>query len=137
MDTDGKKVQQWQEAEALRRFRIIAPLPQDGLDDAEKIHLRKKLVEENHTTTRSIYRYEQMYRERQFEGLRPSERQKHRTQAAGTLRCEHHPDFGDGSPRRTGRPEKVNAGTPFVQCRMSFWFSRNQRAQRCIVSWQG
>lgn len=81
MNTDDKKVRQWQEAEALRRFRIIAPLLQDGLDDAEKVHLRKKLAEENNTTTRSIYRYEQMYREGQFEGLHPSERQKHRTQA--------------------------------------------------------
>lgn len=33
--------QQWQEEEALRRFQLISPLLQTGLDDAKRIQLRK------------------------------------------------------------------------------------------------
>ena len=39
--------QQWQEEEALRRFQLISPLLQAGLDDAKRIQLRKKIAEEN------------------------------------------------------------------------------------------
>ena len=39
--------QQWQEEEALRRFQLISPLLQADLDDAKRIQLRKKIVEEN------------------------------------------------------------------------------------------
>ena len=39
--------QQWQEEEALRRFQLISPLLQTGLDDAKRIQLRKKIAEEN------------------------------------------------------------------------------------------
>ncbi len=43
--------QQWQEEEALRRFQLISPLLQTGLDEAKRIQLRKKIAEENNSFT--------------------------------------------------------------------------------------
>ncbi len=71
---------QWQEAEALQRFQIIAPLMQEGLDDAKKLQLRKKIAQDNDISLRTIYRYEKAYREGAFSGLKPADRQKHRSQ---------------------------------------------------------
>ncbi len=78
MDTNEKE--QWQEAEALHRYQLIAPLMQDGLDDAKKLQLRKKIAQDNHISLRTVYRYEKAYREGQFGGLKPLTRQKHRSQ---------------------------------------------------------
>ena len=64
--------QQWQEEEALRRFQLISPLLQTGLDDAKRIQLRKKIAEENNISVRSLYRYEKAFSERQFTGLKPA-----------------------------------------------------------------
>ena len=72
--------QQWQEEEALRRFQLISPLLQTGLDDAKRIQLRKKIAEENNISVRSLYRYEKSFSERQFTGLKPADREKHRSQ---------------------------------------------------------
>lgn len=72
--------QQWQEEEALRRFQLISPLLQADLDDAKRIQLRKKIAEENHISVRSLYRYEKAFSERQFTGLKPADREKHRSQ---------------------------------------------------------
>ena len=72
--------QQWQEEEALRRFQLISPLLQTGLDDAKRIQLRKKIAEENNISVRSLYRYEKAFSERQFTGLKPADREKHRSQ---------------------------------------------------------
>ena len=58
--------QQWQEEEALRRFQLISPLLQTGLDDAKRIQLRKKIAEENNISVRSLYRYEKAFSERQL-----------------------------------------------------------------------
>ena len=72
--------QQWQEEEALRRFQLISPLLQTGLDDAKRIQLRKKIAAENNISVRSLYRYEKAFSERQFTGLKPADREKHRSQ---------------------------------------------------------
>ena len=80
MNTDTKTIQQWEEKEALRRFQLISPLLQEGLDDAKRLQLRKRIAQENGITVRSLYRYEKAYREGQFSGLRPATRQKHRSQ---------------------------------------------------------
>ena len=72
--------QLWQEEEALRRFQLISPLLQTGLDDAKRIQLRKKIAEENNISVRSLYRYEKAFSERQFTGLKPADREKHRSQ---------------------------------------------------------
>lgn len=80
MNTNRNMSKQWQEEEALRRFRIIAPLLDEGLDDAKKLQLRKKIAENNDISLRSVYRYEKAYLEGQFAGLKPAARQKHRVQ---------------------------------------------------------
>lgn len=60
--------QQWQEEEALRRFQLISPLLQTGLDDAKRIQLRKKIAEENNISVRSLYRYEKLFRKGSLQG---------------------------------------------------------------------
>lgn len=72
--------QQWQEQEALRRFQLISPLLQADLDDAKRIQLRKRIAEENNISVRSLYRYEKAFSEGQFTGLKPVDREKHRSQ---------------------------------------------------------
>ena len=72
--------QQWQDQEALRRFQLISPLLQTRLDDAQRLHLRKKTAEENNISIRTLYRYEKAFSEGQFAGLRPADREKHRSQ---------------------------------------------------------
>lgn len=72
--------QQWQDQEALHRFQLISPLLQTGLDDAKRLQLRKKIADENNISVRSLYRYEKAFSEGQFEGLKPADREKHRSQ---------------------------------------------------------
>lgn len=73
--------QQWQDQEALRRFQLISPLLQTGLDDAKRLQLRKTIAEENNVSVRTLYRYEKAFAEKQFAGLKPADRQKHRSQS--------------------------------------------------------
>lgn len=80
MNTNKNTAKKWQETEALRRFQLIAPLLDDGLDDAKKLQMRKKIASDNGISLRSIYRYEKSYREGQFAGLVPASRQKQRVQ---------------------------------------------------------
>ena len=80
MNTTTFTKQQWQEQEALRRFQLMSPLLQTGLDDAKRIQLRKKIAEENNISVRSLYRYEKAFSQGQFTGLRPADRKKHRSQ---------------------------------------------------------
>lgn len=80
MITYDNATPKWQEAEALHRFQLIAPLLDEGLDDARKLQLRKKIASDNDISVRSVYRYEKAYREGQFAGLLPSSRKKQRVQ---------------------------------------------------------
>ena len=73
-------VRKWQEDEALKRFQMISPLLDATLDDAKRLQLRKRIAEEKGISTRSLYRYEKMWREGEFQGLQPHNRQKHRKQ---------------------------------------------------------
>ena len=41
---ESKEIVRWQEAEAFRRFQIIAPLVTDGLDGAQRVELRRKIA---------------------------------------------------------------------------------------------
>ncbi len=75
------EIRQWQEEEALERYQLIAPLLQEDLDDAAKVHLRKKIAADNDISLRTVYRYEKAYREGQFSGLKPATREKRRSQA--------------------------------------------------------
>ena len=70
-----------QEDEALKRFQMITPLLDPALDEAKRLQLREKIAEENGISTRSLYRYEKMWREGEFQGLQPQSRQKHRKQS--------------------------------------------------------
>ena len=80
MNTNTKIIQKWEEQEALQRFQLIAPLLREDMDDAKRLHLRKKIAEENDISVRSLYRYEKAYKEGQFSGLKPASRKKHRSQ---------------------------------------------------------
>lgn len=71
---------EWQEAEALKRFSMIPPLLQEDLDDAKRISLRKQIAEQNNISVRSLYRYEKAYRQNQFSGLKPVNRERRRSQ---------------------------------------------------------
>lgn len=77
----GKEVRKWQDEEALKRFQMIAPLLDEGLDDAKRRQLREEIAERNGISKRSLYRYEAKYRDDAFAGLRPMNREKRRSQA--------------------------------------------------------
>lgn len=72
--------QQWQDQEALHRFQLISPLLQTDLDDARRLQLRRTIADENNISVRTLYRYEKAFAEKQFAGLRPADREKHRSQ---------------------------------------------------------
>ncbi len=80
MNEAKQTVKKWQDAEALKRFQLISPLLQEGLDDAKKIQLREEIVNKTGLSVRTIYRYEKAWREQAFEGLKPQTREKHRRQ---------------------------------------------------------
>lgn len=73
--------QQWQDQEALRRFQLISPLLQAGLDDAKRLQLRRTIADQNNVSVRTLYRYEKAFSEKQFAGLKPADREKRRSQA--------------------------------------------------------
>ena len=77
----SKEVKKWQDEEALKRYQMIAPLLDDELDDAKRRQLREEIAEKYEISKRSLYRYEARYREEDFAGLRPMNREKRRSQA--------------------------------------------------------
>ena len=72
--------QSWQDQETLERFRLISPLLQADLDNAKKIRIRRRIAEENNISVRTLYRYEKAFAGSQLAGLRPADREKHRSQ---------------------------------------------------------
>ena len=74
------KNKDWQDEVALQRYTMITPLLSEDLDNAKRIAMREKIAQDNLTTARSLYRYEKAYRENGFQGLRPTDRQKRRSQ---------------------------------------------------------
>lgn len=75
-----KEVKKWQDEEALKRYRMIAPLLDADMDEGKKQQLRDEIAEKNSISKRSLYRYEERYRNSGFEGLRPMDRTKKRQQ---------------------------------------------------------
>lgn len=75
---------QWQDEKALERYRLIAPLLDEALDNAKRIQIREDIAEKNGLSSRSLYRYEQAYRRNGFDGLRPANR--------GSRRCSRLPE---------------------------------------------
>lgn len=80
MNTNTFSKKHWQDQEALRRFQLISPLLQPGLDDAKKLQLRKQIAADQGISVRSLYRYEAAYQTGQFEALKPANREKRRSQ---------------------------------------------------------
>ncbi len=77
---EKKEVKKWQDEEALKRYRMIAPLLDEDLDEGKRQQLREEAAEKNGISKRSLYRYEEKYRSGGFEGLRPKGRTKKRVQ---------------------------------------------------------
>lgn len=77
---EKKEVKKWQDEEALKRYRMIAPLLDSDLDEGKRQQLREESAEKNGISKRTLYRYEKGYREEGFEGLRPASRTKKRQQ---------------------------------------------------------
>lgn len=77
----NKEVRNWQDEEALKRFQIISPLLDESLDEGKKSQLRDEIAERNGISKRSVYRYEKSFREGSFQGLKPMNREKRRSQA--------------------------------------------------------
>ena len=77
----SKETKEWQDEEALKRYQMIAPLLDERLDEGKRRWLREEIAERYDVSKRSIYRYEEKYREGAFEGLRPMNREKRRSQA--------------------------------------------------------
>jgi len=74
-----KEIIQWQEEQALDRYQLIAPLLDESLDGARRIQLRKTIAGQNEISLRSLYRYEEAYRNSGFAGLKPRSRERHRS----------------------------------------------------------
>lgn len=49
--------------------------------DAKRLQLRRTIADENNISVRTLYRYEKAFTEKQFAGLRPADREKHRSQS--------------------------------------------------------
>lgn len=65
-----KEIKKWQDEEALKRYRMIAPLLDEGLDEGKRRQMREEAAEKNGISKRSLYRYEAGYRDNGFEGRR-------------------------------------------------------------------
>ena len=77
---ESKEIRKWQNEQALYRYRLISPLLDPDIDDAKRCQLREEIAEREQVSKRTIYRYEEKYRDRQFEGLVPMNREKRRSQ---------------------------------------------------------
>ena len=72
MKTQEKREEQLERA--LERHRIIAPLTKEGLEEAEKRELRKRIILEEGISERTIRRYMSAYANSRLEGLKPKDR---------------------------------------------------------------
>lgn len=74
----SRAIRDWQDEEALKRYQMILPLMDKDLDDGKRLELREKIAKTSGLSKRTIYRYEQKYREDAFDGLRPMGRSRRR-----------------------------------------------------------
>ena len=100
---EKKEVRKWQDEEALRRYRMIAPLLDTDMDEGKRQQLRGEAAEKNGVSKRTLYRYEKGYREKGFEGLRPASRTKKRQQRTGSA-------VKEGSAETERAPDHKGAG---------------------------
>lgn len=76
----SKEIKIWRNDEALKRYQMIAPLLDPDIDNEKRCQLREEIAAREGISKRTIYRYEEKYREGQFEGLLPMNREKRRSQ---------------------------------------------------------
>lgn len=81
LEMEERTTKQWQEDQALARFQIISPLLDESLDQAKRTELREQISMQHQISTRSLYRYENYYRENGFSGLKPMNRESRREQS--------------------------------------------------------
>ena len=67
-------IQRWQDETALGRFKMIAPLCDETIDQAKRIQLRKEIAAANDLSYKTIKRYDDAFQAKGFEGLRPKDR---------------------------------------------------------------
>ena len=51
----------WQEDTALERFRMIAPLADESMDQAKRVRLRHEIAAQNGLSYKTIKRYDDAY----------------------------------------------------------------------------
>lgn len=53
---EKKEVKKWQDEEAFRRYRMIAPLLDPDMDEGKRRQLREEAAEKNGISKRTLYR---------------------------------------------------------------------------------
>ena len=106
---ESKEIVRWQDAEALRRFQMIAPLVADGVDLAQRVELRKEIALKNDVSERTVRRYEAAYRGNAFEGLKPVSRISGEV-CRSALRKNSEPQNTSSSVSCQSRHDTDNAG---------------------------
>ncbi|MDO5133791.1 MAG: DDE-type integrase/transposase/recombinase [Eubacteriales bacterium] len=76
----SKEIRNWRNDEAIKRYQMIAPLLDPDIDNEKRCQLREAIAVREGISARTIYRYEEKYRNGQFEGLLPMNRGKRRSQ---------------------------------------------------------
>lgn len=69
----------WQEHQALERYTAIAPLLDETMDPAKRNQLRDEIAEKLGVSSRTVYRYEALYKSGGFTGLKPMNREQRRS----------------------------------------------------------
>ncbi len=67
-------IQRWQDETALSRFKMIAPLCDETIDQAKRVQMRKEIASANDLSYKTIKRYDDAFRTQGFEGLKPKDR---------------------------------------------------------------
>lgn len=75
-----KEVKNWQIEQAVKRFQLIAPLLDPDVDEGKRRQMREDIAKQAGISKRTVYRYEAGYRIEQFDGLKPMNRGKRRSQ---------------------------------------------------------
>ena len=67
-------IHRWQDETALSRFKMIAPLCDEAIDQAKRVQLRKEIASANDLSYKTIKRYDDAFQAQGFEGLKPKDR---------------------------------------------------------------
>lgn len=65
------KNQNWQDQQALERYKLIAPLLDESIDPARRSQMRSEIAVRSQISERTLYRYEAAYKAGGFPGLKP------------------------------------------------------------------